>query len=323
MQQPRLWRELLREVIENMAERQRIAHALGINPITLMRWAEKLSRPRALHRQKLAEAMPAHIRQEFAASLAKEFPEDSQPSSEGEEEPISEIPSAFYGRIFSAYTSTSRSLRASTIYTIILQQMLAHLDADQEGLLISVIRCTRPAPGRPVRSLQEIFGRGTPPFKLIQELQPALLGMESLAGAAVMQFARRVNQNLRQTSFAPALRTEYEESAMVCPLTFEGGTAGCLLVSSTRLNYFIPRRQQLIQDYANLVVLALQPDDFYEREQMALAVMPPFDIQQKEFSVFRDDVKGILQRPGNTGLTEAEAELIALQEIEEALIQQM
>lgn len=323
MQQPRSWRDMLGEVIENAAERQRIARALSINPITLIRWAERQARPRLSYRQKLIDAMPAHLRHEFAASMAREFPEDKQPSSEGEENTIPEIPAAFYGRIFSAYTSTPRSLRSSSIFTIILQQMLAHLDPEQEGLSISVIRCTRPAQGRPVRSLQEIVGRGTPPFKLYQELQIQLLGAESLAGAAVMQFSKRINQNLRQTIYIPALRTDYEESAMACPLTFEGRIAGCLLVASTQVDYFTLRREQLVQDYTNLMVLAFQPEDFYERSRLALEVMPPFEKQQPLFTAFRTRVVEIMQRPGNSHLSEAEAESIAFQELEQIIIQQM
>ncbi len=322
MQQPRSWRDLLKEVIENIVERQRIASALGVNPITLVRWADKQARPRLHYRQKLIDAMPAQIRQEFAASLAKEFPEDTQPATNaGEEEPTPEIPSAFYARAISAFTSTPHSLRSSSIFTIILQQMLAHLDAEQEGLFISVIRCTRPAPGRPVRSLQEIIGRGTPPFKLYQEMQPMFLGIESLAGAAVMEFSKQINQNLKENSFQPALRTEFEESAMACPLTFEGRIAGCVLVSSTQLNYFTARREQLVQDYTNMLILALQQEDFYDHSNITLVVMPPPQEQQPVFERFRALVAEVLNRPGNANISEAEAESIALQEIEEAIIQ--
>lgn len=322
MQQSPSWRDLLREVIENNVERQRIARALGVNTVTLTRWAESRSRPRFHYRQKLIDAMPAQMRQEFAASLAKEFPEDAQPSSENEEELISEIPPAFYARIFSAYTSTPGSLRASSIFTIILQQMLVHLDPDQEGLFISVIRCTRPPEGMPVRSLQEIFGRGTPPFQMYQEMQPMLLGIESLAGLAVMQFSKQINQNLREESYRPALRTEFEESAMACPLTFEGRIAGCSLVASTQVNFFTPRRQQIVQDYTNLLVLALGQEDFYEHPRIALQPMPKYQLQQPMFENFRRHVAEILRRPGNAGLSQARGELIALQEIEEAILQQ-
>lgn len=321
MQQPNSWRDLLKEVIENIVERQRIASALGVNPITLVRWADKQARPRLHYRQKLIDAMPAQIRQEFAASLAKEFPEDMQPATAGEEEPVPEIPSAFYARAFSAYTSTPHSLRSSSVFSIISQQMLAHLDAEQEGLFTSVIRCTRPAPGRAVRSLQEIIGRGTPPFKLYQEMQPMFLGIESLAGAAIMQFSKQINQNLKEDSFRPALRTEFEESAMACPLTFEGRIAGCLLVSSTQLNYFTARRQQLVQDYTNLLILALRQEDFYDHSNIALVVMPPLQEQQPVFERFRALVVEVLNRPDNANISKSEAESIALQEIEEAIIQ--
>ena len=41
------WREVLGQIIEDARERQRIASALGINPITLDRWANHTSKPRA------------------------------------------------------------------------------------------------------------------------------------------------------------------------------------------------------------------------------------------------------------------------------------
>jgi hypothetical protein len=321
MHQSRTWLDLLGEAIENPADRQRIAGVLGVNPVTLTRWIEKKARPRAMNRQKLIDAMPAHIRQEFATLLAQEFPDDMPRSSESEEDPIADIPSAFYARTFDAYTSTPSSLRSSSIITIILQQMLAHLDTDQEGLFISVIRCTRPAPGQPVRSLQEVIGRGTPPFKTFQGLQQSFLGAESLAGSAVMQCARRVNQNLRVTTYAPALRTELEESAMASPFTFEDRVAGCLLISSTRLNFFTPKRQRIVQEYTNLLVLALRPEDFYEQSQIDLAIMPPEQEQQRFFQQFRQCVMEILRRPGNEVLSESDAESIACQEIEREIIQ--
>jgi hypothetical protein len=147
--------------------------------------------------------------------------------------------------------------------------MLAHLDPQQEGLSITIVRCTRPRPGQPVRSLHEFTGRGTPPWQSYLEIQPLLLGVESLAGVAVTQFRPRVDQNLREEAgFTLALRTEWEESAMACPLIFENRIAGCSLVASTRVNYFTPARQQLIQDYTNLMVLAYDPGSFYEKAQV-------------------------------------------------------
>ncbi|HEV2581882.1 MAG TPA: GAF domain-containing protein [Ktedonobacteraceae bacterium] len=322
MHQSRTWLDLLREVIENSAERQRIAGILGVNPVTLTRWIEKRARPRAQNRQKLIDAMPAHMRQEFATLLAQEFPEEMRRSTEAEEDPIADIPSAFYARTFDAYTSTPPSLRSSSIITIILQQMLAHLDVEQEGLFISVIRCTRPAPGQAVRSLQEVIGRGTAPFKPYQGLQQSFLGAESLVGSAVMQCARRVNQNLRATSYAPALRTELEESAMACPFTFEDRVAGGLLVSSTRMNFFTPKHQRLVQEYTNLLVLAMRPEDFYEQSHIDLALMPLEREQQPYFQKFRRCVADIMHRPGNEALPESEAEIVAYQEIEREIVQQ-
>lgn len=60
MQQPAIWRELLRSSIENSQERQRIASELGVNPMTLMRWVNGESVPRSKNLRRLFSALPQH-----------------------------------------------------------------------------------------------------------------------------------------------------------------------------------------------------------------------------------------------------------------------
>lgn len=321
MQHSRTWRDLLGEIIKNPQDRLQIAHALGINPVTLTRWVTGPARPRASSLSKLVKAVPQEHRQEFEELLSAEFPDTSDEETQSDDEPTPEIPSAFYARVNNAFSTVSRAIRSTSIFTLILQQMLAHLDPEQEGLSISIIRCTRPIAGQPVRSLIETMGRGTPPFKGFQEPQPFLLGAESLAGAAVMNFRPLIEQNLRTESLVQSLRTDWEESAMACPLLFEGGSAGCSLIASTRLNFFTPIRQRLVEAYTNLMILALHTEDFIEQSRIQLQFMPSFQQQQPYFQNIRRRVAEIVGSERNAHLTSLLAQEIAYQEIEAHIIQ--
>ena len=324
MQQDRTWRDLLTEIIHSTREKQRIANALGVNHITLSRWANNQSRPRPQHHKKLLDAIPAEHKQEFIELFTAEFPvryEDS--TAEQGEEAVDEIPSAFYGRVFSAYTSTPRELRMSSIFSLILQQMLSHLDVDGEGLSISVALCTVPSADQPVRTLHEFMGRGTPPFESHLHMQTYFLGIGTMAGFAVTYSRQAVIQDLREdTGFVHFLRTNFEESAMVYPIMFENGIAGCAIVSSTRLNFFTEIKRRLVQDYTNLMALALSPGHFYSSSQIRLRVLPPPTAQQRYFANFSQRVIATISRLSGQGVTRAEAEAITLREIEEEILRQ-
>ncbi|HKV58637.1 MAG TPA: hypothetical protein VJO32_10150 [Ktedonobacteraceae bacterium] len=324
MQEGRTWRDLLAEIIRDPREKQRIAAALDVNPVTPSRWANGLSRPHAQHHKKLIEAIPARHRQEFAELFAVDYPTSREPIiNEPGEEPVNEIPSTFYARIFSAYTSTPHELRITSILSLILQQMLSHLDIDQEGISISVALCTAPPEGEVVRSLHEFAGRGTAPFDSHLEMQPFFLGIGTMAGDVVTHGRQLVIQNLREEKgFALSLRTDFEESAMVYPITFENGIAGCSIVSSTRLDFFTPVRQRLVQDYTNLMALALSLYHFYKSSQVQLRVLPDPQKQREFFANFSQRLVATIVRLSGQGITRADAEAITLREIEEEILSQ-
>lgn len=324
MQDARTWRDLLAEIIRDPHEKQRIAAALGVNQVTPSRWASGLSRPRSQHHKKLLDAIPARHQQEFAELFAVDYPTSREPVvNEQVEEPVEEIPSPFYSRIFSAYTSTPHDLRITSIFTLILQQMLSHLDSEQEGISVSVALCTEPSEGEMVRSLHEFAGRGTAPFDTHLEMQPFFLGVGTMAAFVVTHSQRLVIQNLReQKGFVHALRTDYEESAMVCPITFENRIAGCSIVSSTRLDFFTPIRQQLAQDYTNLMALALSYHHFYKPSRVQLRVLPDPEQQRKFFANFSQRLIATISRHSGEGITRAEAEALTLREIEEEILSQ-
>src|SRR5437660_6946814 len=176
MEESQTWRELLGQVISEPLERQRIADALGIHSVTLTRWVTNKSNPRPENLRALLNALPK-CRQRLAELLKKEYPDifNTLP----QEKIRGEVPATFYSRVLNAYTSIPPILRGSTISTLILQQMLGHLDPDREGMAIFVAQCVPPLPGQKVRSLRRTTGRGTAPWESQMDSQTQFFGAES------------------------------------------------------------------------------------------------------------------------------------------------
>jgi len=117
------------------------------------------------------------------------------------------------------------------------------------------------------------------------------------------------------------MRDDLEESAMACPLLFENRVAGASLVISNQANYFTPVRQQIIQDYTNLMVLALHPEDFHKPSNIAFKLMPSRQVQQPFFENFHQRVAAFMK--GTGGASRSEAEIAACHQIEEEIIRSM
>ncbi len=322
MQEAQTWRELLGNIIRDPQEKQRLADELQVGPITLMRWVNGQVKPRPQKLQELMNALPQH-RQVLLKLIGEEFQDFTSALEEMSKDRSQEIPSAFYARVLSAYSTTPRLLRSSSISSLILQQALAHLDPNKQGMSITVVLCSTPRPGDKVRSLRETLGRGTFPWKSHLENQARLLGYESLSGYAVSTFRFVVNQNIEEgQTFFPVLRTEHEESAAACPLLQANRVAGCLLVASNKANYFTPARQALIQNYTNLLVLACEPEGFYDQQSVELGIMPSLEVQQPHFAHFQQRITDLMVRTAAEGhpLARMQAELEIWQQLEEELL---
>jgi hypothetical protein len=322
MQEPQTWRELLGNIIRDPQEKQRLANELRIGPIALRRWVNGQVKPHPQKLQELMNALPQY-RQVLLELIGKEFQDFIIALEEISEDTSQEIPSAFYTRVLSAYSTTPHLLRSSSISSLILQQALAHLDPNKQGMSITVVLCSTPRQGDKVRSLREMLGRGTFPWKSHLDDQARLLGYESLAGYAVTTFRFVVNQNIKEgQTFFPVLRTEYEESAAACPLLQANRVAGCLLVASHKANYFTPARQALIQNYANLMVLACEPEGFYDQQSIELGIMPSFEAQQPYFAHFQQRITDLMVRIAAEGypMTRAQAELEIWLQLEEEFL---
>lgn len=150
-----------------------------------------------------------------------------------------------------------------------------------------------------------------------------LLGAESLAGYVVGMGRPMENQNLReQAGLRPGYPGKWEESAVAAPIMFAGGIAGCLLISSTQPDYFIAPRRALVERYAELIALVFDRQEFYELEQIALSILPSFEVQQPFFSGFRQRVVDIMSQAlrNRQPLSSLQAEQLAWQQLEEELL---
>jgi transcriptional regulator with XRE-family HTH domain len=321
--QPETWRSLLKSIISDPQERQRLAEELGIKPITLIRWANGESDPRPQNLRHLLTAVPQH-RDQMLELIREETGFEEFTNTSFDESSIS-IPSAFYNRVFTARSSTVESMRFWSICNLILQQAVSQFDPDRLGIAVNVVRCMTPSPvDHKVHSLRESVGFGTHPWGGDLEQRAMFLGAESLCGYVATVCRPASNQNIDEKhNLIPAHRVEYEKSASVHPILFAGRIAGCLLVSSTQYNYFLSQtRLNFIENYANLLALAFEPEEFYEPQDIELFVMPNQEEQKKYFADFRQRVANTMiegarnKRPMNN----IQAEQSVWQQLEEELL---
>lgn len=324
MQEPPAWRSLLGQLIHDPQERHRIASELDVNSATLVRWAHNETNPRLQNLLQLLKAVPQH-RQRLRDLVAEEFPEFANSENDDFSENTSiEIPSGTYSSVLHTYITAPKRQRFWLVSNFILQEAIRQLDPQQLGMTVSLALCVPPAEGKKVRSLREHMGRGTHPWKATMKHEVAYLGIESLAGYALSNLRLRTIQDRSESpTLYPARWLDWEESAVACPIMREGRFAGCLLVSSTQPRYFVPHREALIQNYAELMVLAFEPEEFYDPHDIQLGLMPNFDEQEKCFNTLRQRVakamvEGSKRQPP---VTIMEAEQLVWQQLEEELLE--
>jgi transcriptional regulator with XRE-family HTH domain len=322
---PAAWRVLLGQLIHDPQERNRIATELGINPATLVRWAHNETNPRLQSLHQLLKVVPPHYRQKLQEAIAEEYPEFAGATYDDFPENTSvEIPSGTYSSVLHTYLTVPKRQQFWLVSNLILQEAIRQLDPHQLGMTVGLAQCVPPMEGKKVRSLREHVGRGTHPWKATMKHEVAYLGIESLVGYAISNARLLTIQDRSESpTFFPARWLDWEQSAVVCPIIREGKLAGCLIVSSTQPKYFPPYRVMLIQNYAELMVLAFEPGEFYEPSDIRLGIMPDFGVQEKYFNTIRHRVSKAMEK-GSTRqppVTIAEAEQMVWQQLEEEFVQ--
>ncbi len=324
MYEPKTWRELLNTILEDPQERQRLSQELGIRSVTLLRWANNESDPRPQNLRHLVEALPLYREQLLNLLGTEQDFKHFQLLEQGDA--AREISDTFYTRVFRSRATTPDSSRYWTICNMVLQQALGQLDAERLGMSINVVRCMPPtASDSKIHSLRESIGIGTAPWEGEREQQAMFLGAESLCGYVVTYCRPASNQNVDdEQNLTPAHKVPHEKSASVYPILLAGRIAGVLLVSSTQLNFFVSQaRLHLIEQYANLIALAFETEEFYAPEDIQLFVMPNQEIQKRYFASFRQRVSAQLVQATQQRkpISSSHAENLVWQQLEQELLQ--
>ncbi len=234
-----------------------------------------------------------------------------------------ELPAEFYERVLSALALTPLPMCRQTVQDIIFRQILEQFDPDRRGLSVSLVCCVLPRQGGKVRSLREVGGLGTPPWKPDLAQKTMFLGAESLVGHIIDGSRPGVINSRDEMTFFPANWTAYEQSAAAFPLSRAANMAGGLLISSAQEQFFTPSRVSLLERYAHLASLIFESGEFYKAEEIDLRMMPSEEKQAPYFRNFNQRVSQKFAEAVATHgqITLQEARLLAWQDIEGELLQ--
>ena len=305
------------------AERRRLATALGLSEMTLVRWANEGILPQRSQITRLVQVVQQQYRQELIESLETgPYPNIQLWLKEGPSEHIS---TEFFTHILSLRTTTTESLRFWQMSEAILSQVLEQLDPNREGMSITLVQCMPPSnihDGK-IRSLREVAGKGTLPWDSDLTHLSLFLGMESLAGYVVEARHEATIEDLSKDHLVPAYRTENEVSAAAYPIMLGDNIVGCLSASSTQRGYFTQQRMALLAAFSNLASLAFNKTDFHIATKVELRIMPSPDIQRPILHSFRQRVSKNLTNALHQRIqkTNIEAEREAWEAIENELIE--
>ena len=319
-QQNSSWQSVLQKIIQPTRERQRLASALGVNTITLTRWARADSHPQRSYLTMLVKVVQPHQRAELLNALLVAYPDMQDKLLE---ETTEVIPSSFFRHVLQERASINEILRRHHLSMTILNEALHLLDPNQLGMAITPALCMPPVHGK-ILSLREQGGRGSVPWTADLEHKSIFLGLNSLAGHVVQSGRADSIFDVKEEQYIPAFAhpVHLEVSAAAAPIWLEGKIAGCLLAASTQRGHFTQNRIDLLNNFANLYTLALSPGDFYEHPLIQLRYVPQPPHQDIYLSSFRQRVTRLMAEAGRLGqsLSSTEAELRAWQEIEAHLI---
>jgi transcriptional regulator with XRE-family HTH domain len=322
MSTPSSWRDLLGNVISDPAERERLAAAIGVNAVTLSRWAQGVSAaPRPQKLQQLVRAFPASRQALLTELLQREYGQFQEFETADRPE---KIDYAFIQQIWEVRATTHTHLQFWTLSDKIFESALRQLDPQQMGMSITLAQLMPPSPHGSIRSLREVAGLGSWPWSPNLEHQLLFLGAETLAGYVVSHSRVGIINDLRDRgTLLPISQREHVVSAAACPIMHANRVAGCLLFSSTQPAHFqSDGRRSLINDYTQLLALVFLPDQFFEQSQIQLWLMPPPEIQYRTFATFHQRVNRLMKEAYAVSqlLTRPQAEEQIWRQIEEELL---
>ena len=323
-QQQQTWRDLLRNM--EGGEKRRIIEALGIQEKTWERWIygqTVLPHPNRI--QQLLAVLPVSTRASFLVSLRQDPNFSKSVAHLQLYEWKKGISSIFYSHVLRANMIIPEPVRFITLCQLILLEIVGHFDPDQQGLSVAILTCTPPGLEKSVRTLNQRFALGTPPWSKVLQQPRFFLGTKSLAGNAVVAQDAKVWQSIHRPQddvLWSVYQNEHIASSAAVPILKQRRSGGCLFLLSTQPDFFTSTRIATIQRYCELLVIALRDDEWYEAEQFNLQVMPPASIQQTYFVRFDQQVATRCKQQVRDGwpVNWLEAERMVLQQVEAELI---
>lgn len=300
---------LLRHILRHdRSEIARVAKDLEVADITVYRWMNGSSEPRAVHLKRLPEVFAEH-RGNLTYAINQTFPGVLDPPSLG----IREVRKDIYRRVLDLITTTQEDdARYWQVTQAIFEYALLHLDSDRRGLAISYASLM-PSHEDGIHSLREAVMRGNYPWPFSLESR-AYLGSTTLAGTAAMLQRLQTWDNLGDEERLQVDIDEHERSAAACPVMYAGRISGVLIISSTQTGFFVdPMACQAVSEYAQLLALAFQYKDFYPCSLLNLRPMPEVKWQRAEIG--RSYVNRII--------TYARKHMIARQDAEQYVLIEM
>jgi hypothetical protein len=315
------WRDLLSNLIKEPRERKRIAKITGVDALTLASWATHTTTPTSHQLRKLLQAIPQH-QMLLHTLIVEEFEEFD--TDQADAASTGSIPFTFPARVLEILANAPEESRFWSICTAVLHEAVQQLAPTSPSISLSVVQCMPPSsPQGYVHCLREYIALGTPPWLDQVEMRTSFLGAESLAGSTVSSALPRIIEDTNQEQRSTYL-PEYAMSAAAFPIIHANRIAGCFLTMSTQTGYFSSStRQHLMQNYTALLALAFSPTNFYEREQIALQIMPPLQVQQPYLSTFQQRVLATLKTAFsvNRSLSYLEAQQHVYAQIAQELMQ--
>ncbi|MBO0795528.1 MAG: GAF domain-containing protein, partial [Ktedonobacteraceae bacterium] len=282
------------------------------------------SQPHHDNLHSLVTALPQY-RYELLYLIRREYPGFTTKPAIVPPEMLAEIPAEFYAQIMGVYSTCPAFLRSSAIRTLIIEQILAHLDPQRQGLSVIVVRYVPPRhKGEKVKSLYLVDGKGTPPWPGELALWPVFFGAESQIGKAIASGHHiTVNTSETRTQLFAQHQTPLEKSTVAYPLLQSDRCPGCLGIGSTESSFFSRERLDILQAYAYLMVLAFEPEEFYDLHEIDLGIMPPAIMQEKHASRYKQLVEQCINEipPTLRPDRRRQAEIIVLQDLQDELLQ--
>lgn len=318
---PQSWRTILRRIVKPAGERQRLASIIGLVPMTLARWISGESVPHKAHILRLLHVVNPSLRDELLDALEIDFPDIRLLY---QNEGIEQLSSAFFAELLNIRATTSGPLLFHRMSQSVLDKAILLLDPHRLGMAITIARCMPSTPERnqKIYSLKELAGRGTPPWKPDLEPESIFLGAESLGGYVTQKSYFSNVADLKAESRRQIRRTAHEISAAAYPIMLSGSIAGCIIASSTQLDYFSKEYMELLEVFSHLASLAFENDEFYPLSSISLQMMPSKEMQLPILATFWGRAMNIQEETLRQGgsISNAEAEQQALRQIEAELL---